>query len=566
VASAGDVNGDGYADVIVSAMEVELSGNRVGAALVYDGGPSGVSTSIAGAVYGRPSGHPLGVRWIDAAVSSAGDVNADGFADVIVGVLSPGTAHEAWVLHGGPGGIGNVADVESVLELDSSFISYNLLPGGVAGAGDVNGDGYADVIAAGQSGSARVFFGSAAGVPDAALGAEDAELEVSVADDAAVRSVAGAGDVNGDGFADVIVGEHYPLVAGPVQGAAFVFHGNGNRTGRPVQARQEPADGVGTRVAPWGVSGAAGAFDVRLHLDHPEGAGRVRAEIEACPAGEPFGDPACTVELSPAWFGVGPSTPSMFLAHTLTGLDEGVLYHWRARVLRAPATGPVPANPAHGPWRRLSGQAIEADIRTMEDADGDGVSDPVEAGAPNGGDGNDDGQPDAGQAGVTSIPDAASLEYVTLEVSGGGCMSLTDVDVVSEAQMAEEDPSYDYPGGLVGFAIPCPGPVAVKLYYHGMASLSGGYRKFGPSTPGNPATAQWYEFPGAVFGSQMVGGTPVPTVTLSLVDGALGDATGVDGVIYDPGGPAVSLIPGLPAPALLLLGVVLAATARARRK
>ena len=95
------------------------------------------------------------------------------------------------------------------------------------------------------------------------------------------------------------------------------------------------------------------------------------------------------------------------------------------------------------------------------------------------------------------------------------------------------------------------------------------YRKYGPTTPGNPATAQWYDFPGATFGSRFVGGVQVATVTLSLVDGALGDATGVDGAIVDPGGPAVQEVPALSlggvAALALLLGALAAGTLRVHR-
>jgi len=90
----------------------------------------------------------------------------------------------------------------------------------------------------------------------------------------------------------------------------------------------------------------------------------------------------------------------------------------------------------------------------------------------------------------------------------------------------------------------------VTIYYHGVASLTLRLRKYGPTTPGNPSTSKFYTFPGAVFGSATVGGETVATATLSLVDGALGDDTAMDGVIYDPGGPAVQVLNGVPVPAL----------------
>jgi hypothetical protein len=58
------------------------------------------------------------------------------------------------------------------------------------------------------------------------------------------------------------------------------------------------------------------------------------------------------------------------LTESVTGLTLGTLYRWRARVLYAPFSVTengitAPPNPAHGPWRRLQGQAVEADIRAL---------------------------------------------------------------------------------------------------------------------------------------------------------------------------------------------------------
>jgi hypothetical protein len=146
---------------------------------------------------------------------------------------------------------------------------------------------------------------------------------------------------------------------------------------------------------------------------------------------------------------------------------------------------------------------------------------------------------------------------------------LTDVSVVSEAQIAVQDPSFDYPHGVVGFSVPC-NSATLRLFFRGSPTPAPPYRKYGPTTPGVPATAQWYSLFGAVFGFQVVGGTPVRTVTLSLTDGALGDVTGVDGVIVDPGGPGVSLIPALPPGGAALLALLIGASAaralRTRRR
>ena len=182
-----------------------------------------------------------------------------------------------------------------------------------------------------------------------------------------VEAVAGAGDVNGDGYADVIVGAPLYENGQTDEGAAFVFLGNSS--GRPVLARQRRGNGSGIAVQPWGLAQSTTGFAAELRANHPSGTGRVKAELEACPDGPPavpFGHVSCTSALTPSWLAVNGTTPEVLLSHTFAGLTNNTLYRWRARVLHAPATGAIPVNSAHGPWRRLGAQSVEADIRLPE--------------------------------------------------------------------------------------------------------------------------------------------------------------------------------------------------------
>jgi hypothetical protein len=176
--------------------------------------------------------------------------------------------------------------------------------------------------------------------------------------------VAGAGDVNGDGYGDVIVGAYFYDAGDTDEGAAFVFLGNSS--GRPVLARQRRGNGSGIAVAPFGLAHSTSGFAAELRASHPDGHGRVRAELQACPPGVPFGNASCTSALTPSWVTVNGATPEVLLSQTFSGLTNHTLYRWRARVLHAPATGPLPANPPHGPWRRFGAQSVEADIRLPE--------------------------------------------------------------------------------------------------------------------------------------------------------------------------------------------------------
>ncbi len=345
------MNGDGYADLIVGAVGYITSTGR---AYVYHGSPSGLSASPAFSATGAATADAFGF-----AVAGAGDVNGDGYADVIVG--SGGYINNtgrAYVYHGSPGGLSASPAFTATGEGPDDFFGA-----AVAGAGDVNGDGYADVIvgAYGYSsgtGRAYVYHGSPSGLSASpAFSATGAATNNSFG-----AAVAGTGDVNGDGYADLIVGaDGYDNDTG----RAYAFHGGG---GRPVLARQMRGGGSSVPVQAWGRSDPNDGFDVRLNATSPAGRQQVKLQVEACPSGVPFGNGACVTQTSPTWTDVTTTSVGIPLTRALSGLSTGALYRWRARVLYAPfrvtAAGITPPpNPAHGPWRRLNAQAVEADVR-----------------------------------------------------------------------------------------------------------------------------------------------------------------------------------------------------------
>ncbi|MFN0243774.1 MAG: integrin alpha [Planctomycetota bacterium] len=224
VSTAGDVNGDGYGDVIVGAWLFDNGQTDEGRAFVYLGSASGLATSAAWTAESDQAGAYFGMS-----VSTAGDVNGDGYTDVLVGAppFSNGQSAEgrAFVYLGSAMGLATGAAWTA--ESDQAIVAFGQ---SVATAGDVNGDGYGDVIVgaplfdSGQAdeGRAFVYMGSALG-----LGASSAWTADSPQTDAFLgSSVATAGDVNGDGFSDVIVGAPLYLADQFEEGQALVYLGS----------------------------------------------------------------------------------------------------------------------------------------------------------------------------------------------------------------------------------------------------------------------------------------------------------------------------------------------------
>ncbi|MEM2870557.1 MAG: FG-GAP-like repeat-containing protein [Thermoplasmata archaeon] len=220
VAGAGDVNGDEFPDVVVGAPNTT---NQYGAgrAFVYFGGPDMDNVSdavLSGGGWGDGFGR---------AVSGAGDFNNDSWDDVIVGactgVVAPesdATGNGAWLFLGGEN-MDGVADLRF-----GSEEAGDLFGATVAGIGDENGDGYEDVVvgapgANSSRGSVYVYLGGPK--PDSAA---DFVLDGTNSGDLFGASVSAAGDVNADGLGDLVVtAPGYPPGTEPGAGAAFMFCG-----------------------------------------------------------------------------------------------------------------------------------------------------------------------------------------------------------------------------------------------------------------------------------------------------------------------------------------------------
>ncbi len=270
VASAGDLNGDGLTDLIIGAYQSDAGGMDAGRAYVFYGGRR-VDTKPHMGLGVQSAGDLFGVS-----VASAGDLNKDGFPDLIVGAhendAAGANAGRAYVYFGGPNG-DTKPDVILSGEGAGDAFGYS-----VAGAGDVNGDGYADVVVgayensarAGGAGRAYVYFGG--GRMD---GSPDLIFTGQAAGDYFGISVAGAGDVNGDRFDDVIIGAYQCDAGGTDAGQAYVFFGGPSADNRSdlVMTGTSAGDAFGFSVAPAGDVNKDGFADVIVGAYHNDAAG-----------------------------------------------------------------------------------------------------------------------------------------------------------------------------------------------------------------------------------------------------------------------------------------------------
>ena len=227
VASAGDVNGDGYADVIASA--------EGSAAYLYLGGAGGLDSSPAVALPSPNGGGDFGLR-----VESAGDVNGDGYADVII---DDNVTGHVYLYYGSSTGL-SVSPAVVLSGAAGSDFGHS-----IDGAGDVNGDGYGDVIVSvptlnAENGQVYLYLGSAAGLSSAPA----LTIDCPGANEGGCR-MASAGDVNGDGYADMIIGVD---VLNDAVGQAYIYLGSAaGLASSPAVTLVGPETNVGDSFGRW---------------------------------------------------------------------------------------------------------------------------------------------------------------------------------------------------------------------------------------------------------------------------------------------------------------------------
>jgi hypothetical protein len=205
VAVVGDLNGDTYADVAVGAVQNDANGGDAGRVYLYYGTPTGIAPTPSYTLTGESALDGFGVS-----VAGVGDLNGDGIDDLAVGAwrnnAGGNEAGKAYLYYGSPTGIDG-ANFSAVIGQ-----ANNKLGTSVHGAGDVNGDGYADLMVGGDSfnvitpaiGIASVFAGGPSGLITTPIFSAVGEG----LNDRFGFAVGGQGDVNGDGFDDIFIGAY----------------------------------------------------------------------------------------------------------------------------------------------------------------------------------------------------------------------------------------------------------------------------------------------------------------------------------------------------------------------
>ena len=266
---AGDINGDGYDDILIGAMYNDENGNNAGQTYL---------------IFGKSTGWTMGIDLSNADASflgegdasgrmvvGVGDVNADGYDDFAIGAQGSNSAGQTYLIFGKARGWGNDVPLS---DSNASFLGESVKDysgNSIAGAGDVNGDGYDDILIGAvyndesglYAGQTYVIFGKKTGwIMDMNLSNSDASFMGENEGDYSGRAIACVGDVNGDRYDDILIGANGNDEGGNLSGQTYLIFGKPNGWTMDTSLSNANASFIGEYTEDDSGFSVAGAGDV----------------------------------------------------------------------------------------------------------------------------------------------------------------------------------------------------------------------------------------------------------------------------------------------------------------
>ena len=267
VSNAGDINGDGIDDLIIGAWVADPNGSRSGSSYAVFGSKNGFPATLQLSSLDGTNGFRMdGEAAYDYSgndVSNAGDINGDGIDDLIIGAFggdpNDDRSGSSYVVFGKREPFVDTLQLSGLdgtngFKLDGEAIrDYSGMS--VSNAGDINGDGIDDLAigaflansSAIESGRSYVVFGSSKGFSSTLQlssldGTNGFKLDGELKGDKAGQSVSNAGDINGDGIDDLVVGARWANITGENSGRSYVVFGS--RDGFSPTLQLSSLDGI----------------------------------------------------------------------------------------------------------------------------------------------------------------------------------------------------------------------------------------------------------------------------------------------------------------------------------
>lgn len=238
ISAVGDLNADGFDDFMFGTIYEDSAASNAGAAYIVYGQTEQFSDEVDISSFPKYTGSSSRDKF-GLALAGAGDLNADGFDDLLLGGprLGDDRNGQVFIAYGGTNQLsgGEITDIPDVFSGEADFDEAG---SSVAGMGDVNGDGFPDMligtpgsdITDDNAGAAYIIFGQVEHYGAQSLSEADTILRGEIAGEAAGAVVAGAGDIDADGFSDILIsapGSDYDTEDG---GLVYVIYGSDTLT------------------------------------------------------------------------------------------------------------------------------------------------------------------------------------------------------------------------------------------------------------------------------------------------------------------------------------------------